>query len=111
MDNWQRSDTYDWMVQLENRIEDMHYYLEFTVDWCEQHEVTDNETAFACALMALVWVSYQRDERISKREALEILQIVDWQDVPDEEFQLSECYWNLSLDELLHCVLKRRDDF
>ena len=43
---WSRDDTKEWIVQLENRIEDIDYYLNRTVEWCETNGVWDNEKVY-----------------------------------------------------------------
>lgn len=104
MKNWTRDNTIEWLHQIENRIEDIEYYLRRTIEWCEIHDVREDETAFACAMMTLVWVAYQRGEDLSKREALEILQMSGWEDVADEIFELGPMYRVMDLEELLASV-------
>lgn len=103
---WSRERTRDWIAQLENRIDDIEYYLNETIRWCEDHEVYDDETVFGCALITVVWVSHMRREPISKREALEILAVPDWDSARDEEFLLGQNYQDLELEELLRRVAR-----
>lgn len=36
MKPWTREDTHKWVIQLENRLEDIGYYLKRTLEWCEK---------------------------------------------------------------------------
>ena len=101
---WSREDTHHWISQLENRIEDIDYYLKQTVEWCELHGIYEDKRVFVCAMMTVVWVSHMRNEPISRREAFELLGIDDWYLVPDEEFELSSKYKNYDLEDLLYSV-------
>jgi hypothetical protein len=75
---WSREDTQHWIAQLENRLEDIDYYLHQTVEWCEERGVYNDQAVFACAVMTVIWVSHMRDEPLSKREVLEIVGVVDY---------------------------------
>jgi hypothetical protein len=56
---WDRKATRDWIAQLEHRIEDIRYYMERTIHWCEANGVYSDRTVFACIIMTSVWaVSY-----------------------------------------------------
>lgn len=103
---WTRDHTKDWVSQLENRLEDIDYYLAETIKWCEDNEIYDDETVFGCTLITLVWVSHMRQEPISKREAMEILGIEKWDSVSDEEFILGEQHHGCDLFEILRKVAK-----
>ena len=103
---WSREDTQHWISQLENRLEDIHYYLTQTVEWCEERGVYNDQAVFACAVMTVIWVSHMRNEPISKREAMEILGVQDWEQAPDEEFLLGQRYQDLDLIELLSRVAR-----
>jgi len=106
MTAWTRDKTKDWIAQLENRVEDIDYYLMETVQWCEDNFVFDDERVFACALMTVVWVSHMRQEPLSKREAMELLGVRDWENTPDEEFLLGQQYRDMELHELLNRVAR-----
>lgn len=101
---WSRDDTRDWIAQLELRVEDINYYLNETVQWLENHDIERDEVCFACAMMALVWVAYQRSEPITRWELMEILGVKDYTSMPDEEIELGEIYRNLDLDQVLESV-------
>jgi len=104
---WTRSDTQHWIDQLEHRIEDIDYYLHQTLEWCEDRGVYNDQAVFACALMTVIWVSHQRGEPLSKREAMEILGIEGWELVEDEEFELNQKYINLDIEDLLEEVYQK----
>lgn len=103
---WSREDTQHWISQLENRIEDIDYYLKRTIEWCELHGIYEDKRVFVCAMMTVVWVSNMRDEPVSRREAFELLGIDDWDLVPDEEFELSPKYKDYDLEDLLYTVTR-----
>lgn len=101
---WSRDDTQYWIAQLENRLEDIHYYLNQTVAWCEEHNVYNDQAVFACAVMTVIWVSHMRGEPLSKREVLEIVGVIDYYNVEDEEYCLSKRFHGVELEELLEMV-------
>lgn len=101
---WTREDTQHWISQLENRIEDIDYYLQRTVEWCEDNGIYSDQKVFACMMITVIWVSQMRLEPVSKREAYELLGIKDWVEAPEEIFELGEKYQDLDLDELLWLV-------
>jgi uncharacterized protein (UPF0305 family) len=104
---WTRDRTQEWISQLENRLEDIDYYLNQTVEWCETNEIYDDQMVFACAVMTVVWVSHMRGEPLSKREALEIVGVVDAEEVDDDEYSLGEEFQDYDHEELLAAVVSR----
>jgi hypothetical protein len=104
---WSREDTQHWIAQLENRLEDIHYHLNQTVEWCEERGVYNDQAVFACAVMTVIWVSYMRDEPLSKREVLEIVGVTDYYNAEDQEYVLGEQFQDLDLEELLEMVAER----
>ena len=104
---WTRKDTQYWIAQLEHRIEDIDYYLHQTIQWCEDNGVFNDQAVFACTLMTVIWVSHQRGEPVSKREAMELLGIDGWELVEDEEFELNQKYYNMELEDLLEQVCQK----
>jgi hypothetical protein len=104
MTYWSRDDTKHWIAQLENRVEDIDYYLKQTVEWCELHGIYDDRQVFICAMMTVVWVSHMRNEPVSKREAFELLGIQDWDQISDDEFELGSKYKGYDLEELLYSL-------
>lgn len=102
---WTRDQTKEWICQLENRVEDIDYYLWRTLEWCEDNGVYKDETVFACSLMTVIWVSHVRQEPISKREVMEILGIEHWDELPDEEFLLGTQFQNMDIEDILYKVV------
>ena len=108
---WSRDNTKEWIFQLQHRIEDIDYYLQRTIDWCEHNGVWADQKVFACCVMAVIWVSHMRGEPVSKRELFEILGIADWDQVEDVEYTLVDPkFVKMDLDELLDNVVQRFDD-
>jgi hypothetical protein len=101
---WSREDTKDWIIQLEHRIEDIDYYLQKTIEWCELNDVYEDHRVFICSIMTVVWVSHMRGEPVSKREAFELLGIADAHLVPDDTFHLGAKYGDYDLEDLLYSV-------
>lgn len=104
MKPWTREDTRDWIAQLELRVEDLNYYLNETVQWCETHNVLDDRRVFACSMMTALWVTWQRNEHISRWELMEVLGVRDWNSFPDEEVELGTRFQGLDLEEMLEQV-------
>lgn len=107
---WTRDDTRFWIAQLENRVEDIDYYLNQTVQWCEANEIYSDKVVFACAVMTVIWVCHMRHELITKREIFELLAVTDYDLIDDEECTLGENYHELYLDELLERVANSNFD-
>ena len=107
---WSRDDTRHWIAQLENRIEDIDYYLNETVKWCEENEIYSDKIVFACAVMTVIWVSHMRHEPITKREIFEIVGVEEYDKIDDEECALGENYHDMFLDELLERVANSNFD-
>ena len=104
---WTRDQTREWIAHLENRLEDIDYYLNRTVEWCEDHGVYNDQAVFACAVMTVVWVSSMRQEPLSKREVLELVGIQDFYNAEDQEYNLSPQFQNYELEELLELVAEQ----
>lgn len=105
--HWNIYDTKLWINQLENRIEDIDYYLNQTVNYCEANNIINNETVFTLSFLTVLWVSYMREELISRREIFEILCIKDWEDLPDAPVELGAKLSDFDLQELLSVVSKQ----
>ena len=101
---WDRKATRDWIAQLEHRIEDIRYYMERTIHWCEANEVYDDRTVFACIIMTSVWVSHMRNEPITKKELFEMLGVKGWEGVDDAIYEFNEAYESFEHEELLEMV-------
>lgn len=105
MTAWSRNDTKDWIAKLENRIEDLQFYLSRTKEWCEENEIYSEKVIFVCNVMAMVWVSHLRNEPISRHELFEILGIETWNEIEDAIFEFNPAYESLELEELLRLVV------
>lgn len=102
---WSRQSTKDWISSIEDRIEDIDYYLKRTVDWCEQNSVYDNDRVFGLALITVLWVCYMRDEEITQTEVFEILGVNIPEDVVlSDRLFLGPTFEGLELEEILEQV-------
>lgn len=106
---WSRDDTKNWYIQLENRIEDIDYYLRRTIDWCNDQGVENERTIFMCSFLTCIWVSSMRGEMITYLELMEMLGI---EEIPKDEekfYELDPIYANMDHDELLERVVQMSD--
>lgn len=106
MQPWTRDQTKIWIRQLENRLEDIGYYLDYTVAWCERNDIDHEQIIFACSILAVIWVSHMRCEPLSKKEVLELLGFNDLDEIEDEEYSLNSNFHNMDLDDLLEIVVQ-----
>jgi hypothetical protein len=104
---WSRQDTLRWIAQLENRIEDIDYYLKRTVEWCENNGAWDNETVFTLTFVTVIWVCHMRDEEVSRPEIYEMLGIADWESVEDHVMELGSKLSGLDHEEMLELVFTK----
>ena len=104
MSFWTRDDTKEWIAQLENRVEDIDYYLNRTVEWCEQNGIWDDEKVFGLAFVTVIWVCHMRGEDVSRREIIEIIGIKDWEDAEDAVMDLGDRLSTLDHDDMLQIV-------
>lgn len=102
--SWSRDQTKEWISQLENRIDDIEYYLLRTIEWCEERGIYNDQAVFACSMITVVWVSQMRQEPISRREIFEILGIKDWDQATDDTFELAEKFKHCDIEDLLEMV-------
>ncbi len=110
MKPWTREDTKYWITQLENRIEDIDYYLKETIRWCEDHYVYDDRKVFMCSFLTCVWVCHMRNEPISYKELLEILGLENMYTGEDSIYNLGPQLQDVEHEELLNLILRRLDD-
>jgi hypothetical protein len=103
---WTREQTREWIAHLENRLEDIDYYLQQTLDWCEERGVYNDQAVFACTVMTVIWVSHMRQEPLSKREVLELVGVSDYYNAEEIEYNLSEEYYGFELEDLLEIVVQ-----
>jgi hypothetical protein len=101
---WDRNSTKEWIVQLENRLEDLDYYLNRTVQWCENNGIWDNEKVFSLGFVTVLWVCHMRSEEVSRQEIYELLGIEDWQEAEDCVVELGNQLSVLDYEEMLDLV-------
>ncbi len=106
MKPWTRNDTKEWIHQLENRLEDIDYYLKQTINWCENNDVYDDRIVLMLSFLTVIWVSHLRDEPISYIELLEILGLSSLIQGEDKLYDLGPHLKNLDHEDMLKMVLK-----
>ncbi len=106
MKYWSREDTQHWIAQLENRIEDIDYYLNRTVEWCENNGIWDNEAVFGLAFVTVLWVCHQRGEDVSRQEIFELIGVEDYYNAEDCIMELGDILSKMDWDEMLSLVSK-----
>ena len=104
MKYWSREDTQYWIAQLENRIEDIDYYLNRTIEWCENNGIWDQEKIFSLAFVTVIWVAYMRSEEVSRQEIYELLGIEDYYNAEDHVMELGDQLANMDYEEMLQKV-------
>lgn len=104
---WTREDTQIWISQLENRVEDIRFYVDHTIHWCDQRYITEEELLTACIMVTILWVCMMRQESASRREVMELLGISNWADVDDLEYMLDDRFQDMELDDVLEVVLEK----
>jgi hypothetical protein len=109
MKPWTREDTQLWINQLENRIEDIEFYINFTKNWLDEREFDNPYMIATCLIVTALWVSSMRNEDITQREILEIIGIKDWYDAEDLVFGLNENYVGLDLEAILEIAVSNFD--
>ena len=107
---WTRQDTQIWISQLENRIEDIRFYVDHTLYWCDERYITKEQPLTACIMVTILWVCMMRKEPISRREVIELLGIGNWDEVDDFEYMLDERFSDMDLDDVLEEVLEQFSD-
>lgn len=107
---WSRAHTQEWYLQLENRLEDMEYYIERTLLWCEDHGIHTQEKTLACCVMTIVWVSQMRNETVTMQEIFEIMDIRHWSEVDaNSVVELGIDVTSMDLDQILEMVVDKFD--
>ena len=110
MSYWSRDNTKDWIHQIENRIEDFQYYIDRTLQWCEDQEICSEKTIITLTFMTCIWVATMREESISFCELMELLELPVDDTMEDKVYELDEKYKHLDHDELLEILILREDD-
>ena len=108
---WFREHTQEWIAQLEHRLEDIDYYLNLTVAWCEERNITDDRTLMSCAFITCIWVSHMREEPISYKELLEFVGLSHLDDGYDKIYGLGSILSQLDHEEVLQLIAGRIEDF
>lgn len=101
---WTRHDTRLWIDQVENRIDDMHYYLCRTVEWCERNGIYDDKDVFVCNFLTCIWVSHMRGEQISYKELLDLLGLEELDYGEDKIYNLGPKFKDLDHEEMLNLL-------
>ena len=108
---WTRNHTKNWIKQVESRVNDINYYLNKTVEWCENHYIFDNDQVFMCSFITCVWVSQQRNETITYVELLEMLGLEHMSIKEDKVFKLDERFDRIDHIQVLNLVTKNFKGF
>lgn len=101
---WSRDSTKEWIHQVENRLDDVDYYLKRTVEWCENNGIWDKEKVFSLGFVTVLWVCHMRSEEVSRREIYEILGIDEWEESEDCVVILGNQLSGLDYEEMLGLV-------
>lgn len=108
---WSREHTQEWYLQLENRLEDIEYYIERTLLWCEDNGVFSQEKVLACCVMAITWVCQVRNEPITMQEIFEIMDIQHWSEIDaNSTVELGINVTSMDLDQILEMVVDKFED-
>jgi hypothetical protein len=110
MKYWSREDTQYWIVQLENRVGDIDYYLQRTLEWCENNGVWDQEKIFSLTFVTVLWVCNMREENVSRQEIYEMLGIKDWDNIEDAVMELGDRLSSLDFEDMLTLVANTLDE-
>lgn len=108
---WLRRDTQEWITQLEHRLEDIDYYLNRTVAWCEDRGITDDQTLMSCAFITCIWVSHMRSEPITYKELLEFIGLPHLNVEDDKIYELGSTLNKLDHEEVLNLIARDFRDF
>ena len=110
MKYWSRDDTKEWINQLEHRVDDIDYYLDRTLAWCDEYGIDNQRVIFMCSFLTCVWVSQVRGEQITFTELMEMLGVSEWEasdDVEEKVYELDDCYADLDHHELLERAVQK----
>ena len=107
MKYWSRDDTKEWIVQLEHRVQDIDYYLNKTLEWCEDYGVEDNHVVFMCSFLTCIWVSHMRGEEITFTELMEMLGVQEWESDEEKIYQLDDRWGDLDFHDFLEQVVEK----
>lgn len=102
---WTIEDTKLWIHEVSLKLEAIDYWLNETVSWCEKHDIESEQTVFTLSMLTILWVGYKLGEPISRQQALEILEVPDWEQVDDKLLTLPPKYGELELPILLRYAI------
>lgn len=106
MNYWSRDDTKAWVSQLEQRIEDISYFLDKTIEWCEDNYIYEDKLIFICSFLTCIWVSQCRGEPITYLELMEMLGISEVEVEQEKFYELHDKFIELSHIQLLEAAVK-----
>lgn len=110
MKYWSRDDTKEWIIQLEHRLDDIDYYLNRTIEWCDEYGIEDDRVVFMCSFLTCIWVSRMRDEPITFVELMEMLGVEEWDSDEEKIYELDDEYAQLDHHEFLEKVVLTLDN-
>lgn len=109
---WTHEDTKLWIHEQYLKLEDIHYYLNATVQWLEAQGHTDRKLVFICSFMTIIWVNHLRGYPTSKQEIFELLEMPVLDQIKDQLYVLPAVYVQMDIEheELLALVVKNKID-
>lgn len=103
-------ETRKYLDHIARRVEAYHKIRLRTLDYLEQQGVTNTQTAANCVIMAILWLSAVRQDRITENELLIHLGLDDTL-TEDKEMLLDPEIAEMGFDEALdYCLLNMEDD-
>lgn len=111
---WTRDDTKFWIASVEHRVEDMIYYKQQALDWCEARGIEDQGFITKCLITTCIWVSHMRQETMSLGEVYDFIGVRDL-DSPasmselenyNDTLEFRPGCGDVDLDDLLNELLK-----
>lgn len=109
MTPWTRDNTREWIDALEGRLYDITYYLDRTLEWCDENDIEDERTIFMCCFLTCIWVSQLRGEPITYVELMEMLGVEEFESPEEKFYELDSEYVDLEHEELLTKAVEKLD--
>ena len=108
---WLREDTVTWIAQVTNRVEDMRFYQNEALKWCDDNGVVSQTIITKCMIATCIWVAQMRCEPISFGEIYDLLGIptevaIDPNNPANFDDVLSYTASDMELEEILEDILK-----
>jgi len=89
------------------KLEAYESWLEDTNNWCNEHNITNNQTRFVLAMLTVLWVANKLGEPMSRLGALELVRAdVEFDAVDDKVIFLPPKYSDMDLDDLLDFAVR-----